>query len=110
MGKKLEVGSHVQYHLNASPYVVISNDINNKNSKSPILNVAPLTTKISSVGYPMHVYLNKCNYKELSGNSTILIEQVMTIDKENVGKLIDKLTQLDLEVLDYAIKIQFDIK
>lgn len=64
----------------ARPVVVISNDIGN--SKSPVIIVAPLTTKVSKKKLPTQVILeNECG---LIYDSMVMCEQIRVIDKQRL--------------------------
>jgi mRNA interferase MazF len=83
-GKKL--GSE---QSNSRPAVIIQNDISNKYSPTTI--VAPITSKIYDKDYPTNVFVSatKSNLKK---DSTILLNQIKTIDQTRILK---KLTSLD---------------
>ena len=70
------------------PALVIQNDIGNEYSPTTI--VAPITTKIFSKQFPTNVEIDKSN-SPLKEKSTILLNQIRTIDKariiKNYGKL-----------------------
>ena len=69
------------------PVVILQNDIGNKYSPTTI--VAPMTTK-SKTYVPMHVRLKE-NY--LAKHSTLLLEQIRTIDKRRLIKKIGSLSE-----------------
>ena len=73
------------------PVFVISNDKNNL--YSPTVNVIPLTTKMNKKNLPCHVEIWDYKKYGLLAPSTLLIEQLSTISKENLiynmGKIID---------------------
>lgn len=85
------------------PYVVISNNINNK--KCSTVNIASVSKAISKEYYPMHVYLDKKKYN-LKYNSIILTEQVKTIPQKYIKRKADSLDVKDLKKLNKAIFIQ----
>ena len=67
------------------PVLVISNDINNK--YSPLVNIYCFTTKIDKRHLPIHVNFAKgeCG---LANDSTLIVEQPITIDKKHLYKKI----------------------
>lgn len=85
-------------------YVVISNNKNNK--KAPIINIASLSTRTQKSYYPMHVELNKNNYKCFRRDNIILVEQVLTVNKDKVKEKVTTLNEKDLNKLNKAIVIQ----
>ena len=69
------------------PAVILQNDIGNKYSPTTI--VAPMTTK-SKTYVPMHVRLKE---SFLAKRSTLLLEQIRTIDKQRLLKKIGSLSE-----------------
>ena len=69
------------------PVVILQNDIGNKYSPTTI--VAPMTTK-SKTYVPMHVRLKE---SFLAKRSTLLLEQIRTIDKQRLLKKIGSLSE-----------------
>lgn len=96
-------GDNVQDIL-GRPFVVISNDINNK--FSPTVQLASITKQVKKANYPMHVYLKKELYNSLSYNSIVLLEQVITINKEFIDKVTNHLCPKDIMSLNKAVIIQ----
>ena len=69
------------------PVVILQNDIGNKYSPTTI--VAPMTTK-SKTYVPMHVKLKE---SFLARRSTLLLEQIRTIDKRRLIKKMGSLSK-----------------
>ena len=73
------------------PVLIVSNDKNNRYSS--VLNVIPMTTKMNKRNLPCHVEIWDYKKYGLLAPSTLLIEQLSTISKENLiynmGKIID---------------------
>lgn len=61
------------------PVVIVSNDICNE--KSNAVTVVPVTRKMKHIKMPTHVLI-------MDGTSMVLAEQVMTIDKQFLGRRI----------------------
>ena len=99
----LNLGKNVQFL--DRPYVVISNNVNNSNEKSPIVNMACLTKQVSKSKYPMHVLIDGKKYV-LDYDSVICTEQVITVNKQELKDRIATLDNDDLERLNKAIAIQ----
>lgn len=87
------------------PVYIASNNINNKYSTT--LNVIPITSKKKKM-LPIHVILE--NYQEigLCFQSTLLIEQIMTIDISSLDRRIGVITDGNiLKQIGNAMRIQF---
>ncbi len=82
------------------PALVIQNDIGNEFSPTTI--VAPITTKIFSKQFPTNVEIDKSN-SPLKEKSTVLLNQIRTIDKARIIKKYGKLSAKKLEEVDEAI-------
>jgi len=88
------------------PVLVIQNNLSNR--FSPTIIIVPITTKIYDKGYPTNVLL----LSEESGlrvDSTILLNQIRTIDKSRVSR---KICRLNLEIMrkvDLAIGISLGL-
>lgn len=88
------------------PVLIIQNNISNK--YSPTIIIAAITSKIFSKEFPTNVLILK-NDSKLNKNSTILLNQIRSIDK---SRLIKKISSLDLQLMkkvDLAIKISLDL-
>lgn len=69
------------------PVIIISNDISNE--RSSIVTVIPMTTKVKHTGMPTHVVM---------GESMILAEQILTIDKKLLNKKIGDCSGMAKEI------------
>ena len=77
------------------PAVIIQNDVGNKFAPTTI--VLPLTkTSNGKKNIPTHYELTKDRYTFLSYNSTVLGEQVLTISKEQILKVLGKIDADDI--------------
>ena len=85
------------------PVVILQNDIGNKYSPTTI--VAPMTTK-SKTYVPMHVILKE---SFLTKKSTLLLEQIRTIDKKRLIKKIGTLSKQSQKRIDKALDKNFYI-
>lgn len=83
------------------PAVVIQNDIGNIFSPTTI--IAPLTRCKRENTLPTHVETNEDKSKIES--TTILLEQIRTIDKRRIIKYLGKVDATELENINKAIKI-----
>ena len=88
------------------PSLIIQNDIFNKYSPTTI--VAPITSKIFKKEYPTNVLLIKEDSK-LSRDSTILLNQIKTIDKSRIIKKIGFVDNFLMNKVDRAIKASLEL-
>jgi len=84
------------------PVLIIQNDTLNK--YSPTIIVAPITSKIYTKEYPTNVIINREDSK-LKLNSTILLNQIRTIDKRRIVKKIGFIDNFIMNKVDMALKI-----
>ena len=89
------------------PALVIQNDIGNEYSPTTI--VAPITSKLFSQQFPTNVEIDKTN-SPLKENSTILLNQIRTIDKSRIIKNYGKLTSQKMREVDEAITNSLGLK
>jgi mRNA interferase MazF len=80
------------------PCVIVQNDTGNLYSPTTI--VCPITTK-KKTKIPTHVLVT-----ELPRWSTVLCEQVVTVDKK---RLLDFVTNVDMRNIDRALKISLGV-
>lgn len=83
------------------PTVIISN--NKACEVSPVLIVVPLTSK-KKKPMPTHVELKPTALNGLSCISTFLGEQVITIDRSAIRRVLGRVNMSDLNLIDNAIK------
>ena len=84
------------------PSLIIQNDIFNKYSPTTI--VASITSKTFKKEYPTNVLIKKEDSK-LNLDSTILLNQIKTIDKSRIIKRISLLDNFTINSVDRAINI-----
>lgn len=89
------------------PVLIIQNDISNKFSPTTI--IAPITSKIYDREYPTNVFVDKKDSK-LDKNSTILLNQIRTIDKARITKKISHLDEFIIKRVDIAIKTSLGLE
>ncbi len=82
------------------PVLIIQNDKGNK--YSPTVTIIPLTSKPKN-NLPTHVYLND---SFLSETSTVIIEQIRTIDKTRLIKILGKISEVTMNLIEIAVDIQ----
>lgn len=88
------------------PAVVIQNNILNR--YSPLTIVAPLTSKIYDIEYLTNVSILKGD-SCLDKDSTILLNQIRTIDKRRIIKKLGFLDAYFIDKVDAALKISLGL-
>lgn len=86
------------------PVVIIQNDVGNKYSSTTI--VAAITSKKEKTEMPTHVNIEADG---LSRKSTVLLEQIRTIDKSRLRDYIALLDRKVMGYIDKALVISFGI-
>jgi len=89
------------------PVLVIQNDISNEFSPTTI--IAPITSKVYNKEYPTNVFISKQDSK-LDKDSTILLNQIRTIDKSRIIKKISNLNNFIMKKVDLALKVSLDLE
>ena len=84
------------------PVLIIQNDISNKHS--PVTIISAITSKIFEKEYPTNVFVSKEDSK-LDKDSTVLLNQIRTIDSSRLMKKIGLLDNFTMNQVDMAIKI-----
>jgi len=84
------------------PCLIIQNNYGNK--YSPLTIIAPITSKHFTKEFPTNVFLEKKESK-LNRDSTILLNQIRTIDKKRLIKKISSLNEHLIRSVDLALKI-----
>ena len=87
------------------PVLIIQNDRDNE--RSPTTIVAAITSSKTQATLPTHVtFTAEC----LPYESTVLLEQIRTIDKSRLDEHIGRLDKNTMGAVDKAIVVAFDIK
>jgi mRNA interferase MazF len=89
------------------PSLIVQNDISNTNS--PVIIVAAITSKQFTREFPTNVFIRKKD-SGLDRDSTILLNQIRTIDKSRVIKKISSLDTQLMHKVDRAIKVSLGIE
>ena len=84
------------------PVLIIQNDISNKHS--PVTIIAAITSKIFRKEYSTNLVISK-NESGLDKDSTIMLNQIRTIDNSRLIKKIGLLDNFNMNKVDLAIKI-----
>jgi mRNA interferase MazF len=88
------------------PALIIQNDI--ANQTSPVIIVAAITSRKFTKDFPTNVSINKED-SGLDRDSTILLNQIRTIDDSRLIKYIGKLDNFLMNRVDIAIKISLGL-
>jgi mRNA interferase MazF len=88
------------------PCLVIQNDEGNK--YSPVIIIASITSRIFEKKFLTNVFISKKD-SGLSKDSTILLNQIKTIDKRRIIKKIGSLDIYLMKQVDMAIKISLGL-
>jgi len=88
------------------PALVIQNDLSNK--FSPLTIVAPITSKNYEKVYPTNIFILKED-SGLKNDSTILTNQIRSIDKMRLIKKISFLDSFIMAKVDMALKISLNL-
>lgn len=86
------------------PVLILSNDVGNEFSKTVI--IACLTSKRKKI-LPTHVTIRE---QDIYEESTVLLEQIRTIDKQRISKYICTLSDDTMKQIDDALRISLDLK
>ena len=89
------------------PALIIQNDVGNKSSETTI--IAAITSTIYDVRYPFHVRISP-RESGLFAESTIKLEQVRTVSKLRLTKLIGTLSKDKMREVDEALKYSLGIQ
>jgi len=89
------------------PALVIQNDIGNRHSSVTI--VAAISSKLSSVPYPIDVIVPPRRGNGLTVESAIQLGQIRSIDARRLVKRLGVLDQATMQRVDDAIKISLGL-
>ena len=88
------------------PALIIQNNVHNQ--YSPVIIIAAITSKNFTKEFPTNVFLRKEDSR-LKKDSTILLNQIRTIDKKRILKKVSVLDKEIMEKVNLAIKISLDL-
>ena len=89
------------------PVLVIQNDLGNNYSPTTI--IAPITSKGFEEEFPTNVQISQ-EGSGLEKESTILLNQIRTIDKSRIIKKISTLNYYLIKKVDLAIKVSLGLE
>ena len=88
------------------PVLIIQNDISNE--YSPVIIIAAITSKVFQKEYPTNVFIKKGD-SGLKKDSTIMLNQIRTIDKNRLIKRSGTLDNYLMNKVDKALKVSLSI-
>ena len=88
------------------PCLIIQNDLGNKYSPTTI--IAPITSKRFTKEFSVNVNLLKED-SNLKNDSTVLLNQIKTVDKSRIIKRISNLDEDLIRKVDIAIKVSLGL-
>lgn len=98
-----EAGSSLQ--CGARPVVIVGN--NQGNTHSEVVTAIPMTSREKRLDLPTHVRLYSRDNPGLDRDSTVLVEQITTIDKQRLRHRCGEVTDVDsIWRIEQAIAVQ----
>jgi len=88
------------------PVLIIQNNIYNKNS--PVVIISAITSKLFDKEYSTNVFVSKED-SGLEKDSTILLNQIRTIDKQRLIKKIGELNYFALTKVNISLKVSLGL-
>lgn len=73
------------------PAIVISKTSYNKNS--PVMQVLPLTKRLKAIDKDYHVFIDRMDCKDFEASGVCMIEQITTVDRQQVRRKIAEVTE-----------------
>ena len=89
------------------PVLILQNDISNK--YSPVTIISAITSKIFDKEFPTNLFISK-EESNLDKDSTILLNQIRTIDKRRLVKKLGSLSDFLMKKVDMALKISLSLE
>ncbi len=88
------------------PVLIIQNDIGNRHS--PTVIAAAITSRCGKKSLPTHIRLED-SHCGLEQESTVLLEQVRTIDRARLKEYIGRAGRATMQDVDHAIAVSFGL-
>lgn len=88
------------------PVLIIQNDIGNRHS--PTVIAAAITNRCGKKSLPTHIRLED-SHCGLEQESTVLLEQVRTIDRARLKEYIGRAGRATMQDVDHAIAVSFGL-
>ena len=89
------------------PVLIVQNDVGNR--YSPTVIAAAITSQKEKAKLPTHIEINaqSCG---LARNSTVLLEQIRTIDKRRLKEKMGQLDEQSMNQINSALSISFGLQ
>ncbi|MBS6955422.1 MAG: type II toxin-antitoxin system PemK/MazF family toxin [Enterocloster asparagiformis] len=88
------------------PVLIIQNNVGNRHS--PTVIAAAITSRSGKHQLPTHIKVDG-NFRGLNQNSTVLLEQVRTLDRIRLKEYIGRLNAATMQYVDQAIAVSFGL-
>ncbi|PIN89966.1 PemK family transcriptional regulator [Candidatus Pacearchaeota archaeon CG10_big_fil_rev_8_21_14_0_10_34_76] len=88
------------------PCLIIQNDLGNKFSPTTI--ISAITSKRFLKKYPTNIEISK-NESKLEKDSTVMLNQIRTIDKSRIIKVVSSLDKETMKGVDLALKRSLEL-
>ena len=89
------------------PVLIVQNDIGNKFSQTVI--AAAITSQQTKANLPTHIRLD-ANRSGLAKDSTVLLEQVRTLDKKRLKDRMGTIDNYSMDMIDRALSVSFGLE
>ena len=88
------------------PVLIVQNDVGNR--FSPTVIAAAITSQQTKANLPTHITLNAVD-SGLARASSVLLEQVRTLDKHRLKERMGRLDDNSMDQVDHALSISFGL-
>ena len=94
---------------NIRPALIVSNDVCNR--YSPVITVAPITSKVLKKRMPTHIFLSQTSGKyPIHRDSVVMMEQIRAVDRRRIcSKALFNLPEEDIRNANIALSIQLGL-
>lgn len=89
------------------PALIIQNDVGNEHS--PLTIVVAITSKLSSIPFPVEVIVEPKAENGLTAPSAIRLDQIRTVDKKRLTKRLGRVDDDTMKRVDDAVKISLGL-
>lgn len=90
------------------PVLIVQNDVGNRHS--PTVICTSITSRMTKSNLPTHVVLHSSEENGLKVDSTVLLEQLRTIDKTRIKEKLGTISSSDLLNVQNALKVSLEME
>lgn len=90
------------------PVLIVQNNVGNRHS--PTVICSSITSKMTKANIPTHVVIHSSEENGLKVNSTVLLEQLRTIDKTRIKEKIGTISHNDLVNVQNALRVSLEME